>query len=60
MKFKMFYFSAIQGIDSMEEVVNEWLEDNSNIEIKHSSQSETPETSEEDGSFTVSVFYEEK
>ena len=62
MKFKMFYFSATQSIDSMEEVVNEWLKDNPNIEIKHFSQSETSdeEGGFEEGGLTASIFYEEK
>ena len=57
MKFKMFYFSSIEQIGSIEEVINEWLEDHLDINIKHSSQSETPD---EEGGLTVSIFYEER
>ena len=57
MKFKMFYFSAIQGIGSIEEEINRWLAEYHNLEIKHFSQSET---SDEEGGLTVSIFYEEK
>ena len=57
MKFKMFYFSATEGIASVEETINRWLEEYHNLEIKHFSQSETPDV---EGGLTVSIFYEEK
>ena len=57
MKFKMFYFSAIQGQSTIEEEINHWLAERHNIEIKHFSQSET---SDEEGGLTASIFYEEK
>ena len=57
MKFKMFYFSATEGIGSVEKTINRWLEEYHNLEIKHFSQSETPDV---EGGLTVSIFYEEK
>jgi len=57
MKFKMFYFSSIQGQATIEETINHWLAEHHNIEIKHFSQTPTPSPIETKG-FAISIFYE--
>ena len=57
MKFKMFYFSSIQGQATIEETINSWLAEYHNIEIKHFSQTPTPGGPELKG-FTISIFYD--